>query len=172
MSFSDKRHLKIYGQRTRDGRIAFGGRGAPYHLGSMVKPEFDIDDRVHTMLRGILIDLFPALRGITFTHAWGGNLGIPRDWMPSASFDRQTCLAQAGGYVGDGVATSNLAGRTLSELVLGVSDSHLVSLPWVQRHSPRWEVEPLCWVGVNAVTAVFAAAVRTEVVSANTGRGG
>ena len=161
-TFSDKRHLKIYGQRTRDGRIAFGGRGAPYHFGSTVKPEFDIDDRVHTMLRGILIDLFPALRAITFTHAWGGNLGIPRDWMPSASFDRQTGLAQAGGYVGNGVATSNLAGRTLRDLVLAVSDSDLVSLPWVQRHSPRWEVEPLRWVGVNAVTAVFATADRTE----------
>ena len=114
------------------------------------------------MLRGILIDLFPALRAITFTHAWGGNLGIPRDWMPSASFDRQTGLAQAGGYVGNGVATSNLAGRTLRDLVLAVSDSDLVSLPWVQRHSPRWEVEPLRWVGVNAVTAVFATADRTE----------
>src|SRR5215831_3469977 len=40
-TFSDLRHLIIYGQRTADGRLAFGGRGAPYHLGSAVRPSFD-----------------------------------------------------------------------------------------------------------------------------------
>jgi glycine/D-amino acid oxidase-like deaminating enzyme len=161
-TFSDKRHLRIYGQRTRDGRIAFGGRGAPYHWGSAVRPEFDTDDRVHAMLRRILVDLFPELRDLRFTHAWGGNLGIPRDWYPSVRFDRATGLAEAGGYVGDGVATSNLAGRTLRDAILGTTGSPLLELPWVQRESPRWEVEPLRWLGVNAATAVFATADRTE----------
>ena len=161
-TFSDKRHLRIYGQRTPDGRIAFGGRGAPYHWGSAVRPEFDVDDRVHRMLRRILVDLFPELDGVGFTHAWGGNLGIPRDWYPSVRFDRATGLATAGGYVGDGVATANLAGRTLRDAILGVSGSPLLDLPWVDRTSPRWEVEPLRWMGVNAVTALFAVADRTE----------
>ena len=40
-TFSDLRHLIIYGQRTADGRFAFGGRGAPYHLGSSVRPSYD-----------------------------------------------------------------------------------------------------------------------------------
>jgi glycine/D-amino acid oxidase-like deaminating enzyme len=166
-TFSDKRHLRIYGQRTRDGRLAFGGRGAPYHWGSAVRPEFDTDDRVHAMLRRILVDLFPELEGIGFTHAWGGNLGIPRDWTPSVRFDRTTGLAEAGGYVGDGVATSNLAGRALRDLILGTTGSPLLDLPWVQRSSPRWEPEPLRWIGVNAATALFAVADRTE---ARTGR--
>jgi glycine/D-amino acid oxidase-like deaminating enzyme len=166
-TFSDKRHMRIYGQRTRDGRLAFGGRGAPYHWGSAVRPEFDTDDRVHAMLRRVLVDLFPELGGVGFTHAWGGNLGIPRDWYPSVRFDRASGLAEAGGYVGDGVATSNLAGRTLRDAILGVSGSPLLDLPWVERSSPRWEVEPLRWLGVNAVTALFAVADRSE---ARTGR--
>ena len=87
-TFSDKRHLRIYGQRTADGRLAFGGRGAPYHFGSRVEPAFDHDARVHQMLRDILIELFPVIRDAAFTHAWGGNLGIPRDWYPSVGFDR------------------------------------------------------------------------------------
>ncbi|MBA3294063.1 MAG: FAD-dependent oxidoreductase, partial [Geodermatophilaceae bacterium] len=118
-TFSDKRHLRIYGQRTADGRIAFGGRGAPYHPGSRVRPSFDLDPRVHAMLRGVLRDLLPAVDGVCFTHAWGGNLGIPRDWYPSLSYDRASGLAHAGGYVGDGVATANLAGRTLADLITG-----------------------------------------------------
>jgi glycine/D-amino acid oxidase-like deaminating enzyme len=160
-TFSDKRHLRIYGQRTADGRIAFGGRGAPYHFGSRVRPEFDQDARVHAMLKHILIDLFPALRDVAFTHTWGGNLGIPRDWYPSVSYEKTTGFATAGGYVGDGVATANLGGRTLADMICG-GESDLTSLPWAQRISPRWEPEPLRWIGVNLGTGVFALADRTE----------
>lgn len=160
-TFSDKRHLRIYGQRTADGRLAFGGRGAPYHFGSRIEPEFDRDRRVHGMLRRILRDLFPALAAVPFTHAWGGNLGIPRDWYPSVALDRATGLAHAGGYVGDGVATAALAGRTLAHLLTGI-ESELTSLPIVGRTSRSWEPEPLRWLGVNAGTVLFATADRSE----------
>jgi glycine/D-amino acid oxidase-like deaminating enzyme len=160
-TFSDKRHLRIYGQRTAGGRIAFGGRGAPYHFGSRVKPEYDTDARVHAMLRRILVDLFPPLDGVRFTHEWGGNLGIPRDWYPTVHFDRTTGLAHAGGYVGDGVATANLAGRTLAAEILDLDDD-LRTLPWLRRRSPKWEPEPLRWLGVNGGTAAFTIADRTE----------
>ena len=70
------------------------------------------------LLRATLIELFPALAGVGFTHSWGGPLGIARDWHPSVGFDRTTGLGWAGGYVGDGVSTTNLAGRTLADLVL------------------------------------------------------
>lgn len=160
-TFSDKRHLRIYGQRTTSGRIAFGGRGAPYHFGSRIDPSYDRDERVHAMLRQILVELFPQVDGVEFTHAWGGNLGIPRDWYPSVGYDRSTGLAQAGGYVGDGVATANLAGRTLAAEILDL-DSPVRALPWLRRQSPRWEPEPLRWIGVNAGTLAFTAADRAE----------
>jgi glycine/D-amino acid oxidase-like deaminating enzyme len=148
-TFSDHRHLIIYGQRTADDRLVFGGRGAPYHLGSRVSPAFDRDRRVFAGLHGTLLDLFPVLTGTRFTHAWGGPLGIPRDWCASVGLDRETGLAWAGGYVGDGVSTTNLAGRTLRDLILSRS-TELTGLPWVGHRSPRWEPEPLRWLGVNA----------------------
>ncbi|WP_242680042.1 FAD-binding oxidoreductase [Nocardioides sp. IC4_145] len=148
-TFSDHRHLVIYGQRTADDRLAFGGRGAPYHLGSRVSPAFDRDERVFAGLHATLVDLFPVLAGTRVTHAWGGPLGIARDWCASVGLDRRTGLAWAGGYVGDGVATTNLAGRTLRDLVLG-HDTELVRLPWVGHRSPAWEPEPLRWLGINA----------------------
>jgi glycine/D-amino acid oxidase-like deaminating enzyme len=160
-TFSDKRHLRIYGQRTADGRLAFGGRGAPYHFGSRVSPRFDRDSGVHAMLRCILVELFPVIRDIEFTHAWGGNLGIPRDWFPSVTYDRPTGFAQAGGYVGDGVATANLAGRTLAAEILDV-DNEIRELPWVGHRSPKWEPEPLRWLGVNTDTLAMAVADRAE----------
>jgi glycine/D-amino acid oxidase-like deaminating enzyme len=148
-TFTDHRHLIIYGQRTADGRLAFGGRGAPYHLGSRIRPDYDRDRGVHARLLETLVDLFPVLAGTRVTHAWGGPLGIPRDWCASVGLDHGTGLGWAGGYVGDGVATSNLAGRTLRDLVLG-RDTDLTRLPWVGHRSRAWEPEPLRWLGINA----------------------
>lgn len=147
-TFSDGRNLIIYGQRTADNRIAFGGRGAPYHFGSAIRDEFDRHPTVHAELRKILVDLFPILDDVPITHTWGGPLGIARDWWASVGFDPRTGLAWAGGYVGDGVGTSHLAGRTLSDLILGHS-TELTTLPWVDHHSRRWEIEPLRWLGTN-----------------------
>jgi len=148
-TFGDLRNLIIYGQRTADGRMVFGGRGAPYHLGSAVRPSFDRVPAVFAALRSTLADLFPALGDVKVTHAWGGPIGVPRDWCASAGLDRSTGLGWAGGYVGDGVATTNLAGRTLADLVTG-SDSQITRLPWVGHRSPSWEAEPLRWLGMNA----------------------
>ena len=147
--FADHRHVVIYGQRTVDDRLAFGGRGAPYHFRSRVRPEFDHDARVFADLRATLTDLLPQLEGVEFTHAWGGPLGIARDWQPSVGHDPSTGLGWAGGYVGDGVAASNLAGRTLADLVLGRA-TPITQLPWVGHRSRRWEPEPARWVGINA----------------------
>lgn len=160
-TFADHRHMIIYGQRTADDRIAFGGRGAPYHYGSAVSPGFDSDHAVHALLRETLIELFPDLAGARFSHSWGGPLGIPRDWYSSVGYDRTSGLAWAGGYVGDGVATSNLAGRTLADLITG-RESDLTTLPWVNHRSPRWEPEPLRWLGVNAGLWTMKLADRSE----------
>jgi glycine/D-amino acid oxidase-like deaminating enzyme len=160
-TFSDLRHLIIYGQRTADDRLAFGGRGAPYHAGSRIEPGFDRDARVFAGLRATLADLFPGLRGHAFTHAWGGALGIARDWHAGVGLDRSTGIGWAGGYVGDGVGTSNLAGRTLADLILG-RDTELTRLPWVGHRSPRWEPEPLRWLGVNAGLRAMTIADREE----------
>ena len=148
-TFSDHRNLVIYGQRTEDGRIVFGGRGAPYHFRSRILPRFDRKESVFASLRETVTELFPALSEAAFTHEWGGPLGIARDWMASVGLDRDTGVGWAGGYVGDGVTTTNLAGRTLAHLVTG-ADSDLVTLPWVNHRSRKWEPEPFRWLGINA----------------------
>jgi glycine/D-amino acid oxidase-like deaminating enzyme len=160
-TFSDGRHLIIYGQRTADGRLAFGGRGAPYHFGSRIEPGFDRVPSVHAGLWQALVGMFPALAEHQVTHRWGGPLGIPRDWYASCGLDRRSGLAWAGGYVGDGVGTANLAGRTLADLITG-TDSELTRLPWVNHRSRPWEVEPLRWLGANGGLAVMSSADQVE----------
>ncbi len=163
-TFTDHRHLIIYGQRSADDRIVFGGRGAPYHFRSAVKPEFDTEERVFSALRETLAELFPAVEGCAFTHSWGGPLGIARDWMASVGYDVRTGIGWAGGYVGDGVSTTNLAGRTLADLVTGQA-SELTTLPWVNHKSPPWEPEPLRWLGINAGLRAMTVADHEESIT-------
>lgn len=160
-TITDGRHLLIYAQRTADDRIAFGGRGAPYHFGSRISDRFDAEPKVFAELTKVLHQLWPGAAGARITHRWGGVLGVPRDWYSSVGFDRSTGLAWAGGYVGDGVSTSNLAGRTLADLITG-RDTELARLPWVGHRSRSWEPEPLRWIGANAALWTMASADRAE----------
>lgn len=164
--FNDARHLIIYGQRTADDRLAFGGRGARYHFRSKLRSEYDRQPKVHDAVEAILRDLFPELGGARITHRWGGAVALSRDWRPSVFFDRPTGLGDAGGYAGEGVAASNLAGRTLADLVLD-RETDLTRLPWVGHRSRAWEPEPLRWLGANLATSLARTADRVE---ARTGR--
>jgi glycine/D-amino acid oxidase-like deaminating enzyme len=164
-TFTDYRHLLIYGQRTADNRFAFGGRGARYHWGSAIRPGYDRAPRVFEHLRAALGSLFPAVAGTPITHRWGGPLGVPRDWHASVRYDASTGIGAAGGYVGDGLSTTNLAGRTLADLITGTA-SDLTTLPWVGHQSPEWEPEPLRFIGANlGMLAMEAADVEERATS-------
>jgi glycine/D-amino acid oxidase-like deaminating enzyme len=167
--FADFRFLIYYAMHTEDGRIALGGRGAPYHLGSRLSERFERDEQVRRHLSELLVELFPVLAGVRVTHHWGGAIAAPRDWYSSVGLDRESGLAWAGGYIGDGVATSNLAGRTLRDLILGHA-TPLTELPWVGHRSPRWEPEPLRWLGVNAALRAMSSADDVEVASGRPSR--
>lgn len=164
--FGDFRFVIFYAMHTTDGRIALGGRGAPYHYGSRVSEEYERDATVYGHLRTLLGQLFPALGDIRVTHHWGGAVAAPRDWYSSVGLDRATGMAWAGGYVGDGVSTTNLAGRTLCDLIRG-EQTELTRLPWVDHRSPRWEPEPLRWLAVNAALKAMGSA---DDVETRTGR--
>jgi glycine/D-amino acid oxidase-like deaminating enzyme len=163
-TFNDARRLIIYGQRTADGRLAFGGRGARYHFGSRLNPAYERNSSVHDAVTAILLDLFPDLTDHAITHRWGGAVAIPRDWQPSVRFDRNTGMGHAGGYVGDGVAASNLGGRTLADLVLR-KETDLTRLPWVGHQSKAWEPEPLRWIGANLAAQLVPIIDRREAAS-------
>ena len=137
-----------YLSRTEDGRILFGGRGAPYRFGSPIRRAYDRHEPTHARLRAFVREWFPSLAGVGFSHAWGGPLGMPRDWHPTIAFDPATGIATARGYVGHGVSTTNLAGRTLADLITG-ERSPLMDLPLVNHRSPNWEIEPFRWIGVR-----------------------
>jgi glycine/D-amino acid oxidase-like deaminating enzyme len=160
-TLGDLAHAYCYLQRTADGRIAIGGRGVPYRFGSQTDNDGTTQPQTIDALREILVRLFPSTRDVPIAHAWSGVLGVPRDWCSTVGLDPATGLGWAGGYVGHGVATTNLAGRTLRDLILG-NDTELTGLPWVGRSVRQWEPEPFRWLGVHAMYMTYRAADRQE----------
>jgi len=167
-TFGDGRRVVIYGQRTLDGRLAFGGR-AGYFFGSRRIPVIPGDAQVFDRVEASLKALLPQVEGYEITHRWGGCMGVPRHWRPSVTFDRQTGLGSAGGYVGEGVAASNLAGRVLTDLVLE-RDTPESRLAWVNDSAPRWEPEPLRWVGAKSIEFFGSRADASEFASGRPSR--
>ncbi|HET7439715.1 MAG TPA: FAD-dependent oxidoreductase [Terriglobales bacterium] len=143
-----------YLTRTADGRILFGSRGAPYRFGSLISDQQDRHLETHSRIQRTVVEWFPMIEGIKFTHNWGGPVGMPRDWMPMANFDSATRIASARGYTGQGVSTTNLTGRILAELIFGKKTA-LTALPVAQRTSPNWESEPLRWLAVRYAQNAF-----------------
>ncbi len=160
-TLGDFAHVYMYAQRTADDRIAFGGRGVPYRHGSRVDTDGATQERTIATLTALLRRFFPAAADAPIDHAWAGVLGVPRDWAATVGLDARTGIGWAGGYVGTGVTATNLAGRTLADLVLG-RDTELVRLPWVGHRAKRWEVEPLRWLAVNAIYTAYGTADRIE----------
>ena len=151
---ADEAHVFVYLQRTADGRIAIGGRGVPYRYGSRTDGDGKTAARTVAALREKLGAMFPPAREAELEHAWSGVLGVARDWCVTVGADREHGLAWAGGYVGEGVAAANLAGRTLRDLVLG-EDTPLTRSPWVGDAPRRWEPEPLRWAGIRTTYLLY-----------------
>jgi glycine/D-amino acid oxidase-like deaminating enzyme len=157
----DSRHLFFYAQRTPDGRIAMGGRGAPYAFGSPIAAGSERNDEVRKRLVRALVRHFPAAEEAEITHHWGGPLAVPRDWSMSVDYDKASGFGTAGGYSGHGVVASNISGRTMAHLVTGIP-SEITTLPWVGHQSRRWEPEPLRFLASRAIVRVLERADRVE----------
>ena len=147
-AFNDMRNLLVYAQMTSDHRLVIGGRGAPYHFGSKISPQYDLVDSVHIKIRETINDFFPSLKNLQVTHRWGGALAVARNWYPSVGVNENKSMAWAGQYTGDGVAMSNLAGRILRNLILGIEDP-INTLPFINKPTKLWVPEPFRWIGVN-----------------------
>ena len=148
-TFGDARRITTYGQRTLDGRLAFGCR-VGYRYGSRILRRIESQDPALAGVEATLRALLPAIGDARITHGWGGVLGAPRHGRPFVTFDRDSGLGAVGGYSGEGVAASNLAGRILADLVLERS-TPLVRLAWVDDVPRKWPVEPFRWLGTKAM---------------------
>jgi glycine/D-amino acid oxidase-like deaminating enzyme len=156
-TLGDTAHGFFYAQRTVEGRIAIGGRSVPYRFGSRTDVDGRVPERTIKHLTATLHTILPQVRDVPIAHGWCGVLAVPRDWEAGIVLAKATGMGWAGGYVGHGVTATNLAGRTLADLVLDRA-TPLTELPWVGHRSRNWEPEPLRWLGVRGMYLAYKAA--------------
>jgi len=148
-----------YAQRTLDDRLVFGARGG-YRFGGRLRSDFQLTEDEIGLRRRLMESLFPSLRGVHLSHAWGGNLGMARRFRPHMLCDKQQGIALAGGFGGEGVGATHLAGQTLADLILE-RDTSRVDQPWVLREKSlnalaSWEPEPCRWIAYKGIMSAFA----------------
>ncbi len=148
-TFGDWRRVTVYGQRTADGRVAFGGRGI-YAYGSKARTRFESGEPIFDRVRGAMLSLIPQLESAEITHRWGGPLGVPRDGRTRVGRSSASGLFFGGGYVGEGVMGAYWIGSTLADLILE-KRTHRTEADWLREDFPLWEPEPFRWMGVTAV---------------------
>ena len=150
-------HPFLHLQHTEDRRITIGGADnrLPYYYGSRPNPDGNAIPAVAEHFRRLLVKLFPQLADTRIDRSWAGVFGVTHHWAPCVQFDKAAGTAWAGGYVGEGVAASNLAGRTLADLITG-ADTEITHLPWVGEPPRNWEPEPLRSIGAFGIWAVRA----------------
>jgi glycine/D-amino acid oxidase-like deaminating enzyme len=149
-------HTYFYGQRTADGRIAIGGRGKPYRFNSALDANGEVDAGTVRALESMLRDIFPGLR-VPTAHAWCGVLGVTRDWSPFIEHNREQRVVQIGGFAGQGLTATYLGGHAIAEMILPDTEQTTAEA-WARSRPRKWEVEPLRWIGSNALYKVYALA--------------
>jgi glycine/D-amino acid oxidase-like deaminating enzyme len=163
-TFAEGSHLINYAQRTADNRIAIGGRGATYPFGSKLKSAKENTTHVHAHLRELVQQWFPVLKGVRFTHSWGGAVAITRDWEPYVQFDPESGFGRLGGYAGDGVTMSYVAAKIIANLIKNTSNP-ITQLHFVNRELRSWEPEPLRYFAVNSLVKLSGLADTEEKIT-------
>ncbi len=149
-TFAEGSHLINYAQRTADNRLAIGGRGARYPFKSKRSSTIENSSKTHEALRNLAKRWFPQLKDIKFTHSWGGAIAITRDWEPYVRWDNHRGYGELGGYAGDGMTMTYLAGKAMAAEVLD-NQSEVRDLHFVNRRSRNWEFEPIRYLAINAL---------------------
>lgn len=163
-TFAEGSHLINYAQRTADNRLAIGGRGATYPFGSKLQNQKEMTESVHENIKNLARKWFPQLQSVEFTHAWGGAVAITRDWEPYVQFDEASGFGRLGGYAGDGVTMSFLAGKIMAALITNQSID-ITHLHFVNRKIRKWEPEPLRYLAVNSLVKLSGIADKEESIT-------
>jgi len=137
----DARNLVHYYRLTADNRLLMGGGDIGIAYGHDM--EKDREEANFQHLEQHVVEIFPSLKSVRFTHRWGGPVAIPVDMAPVLGYLGEDKRAVYGlGYVGHGVAMSHYNGWTLAELLLG-RETERTTVFFVNRKTIPWPPEPL-----------------------------
>jgi glycine/D-amino acid oxidase-like deaminating enzyme len=144
----DARNLMHYYRLTADNRLLMGGRDIALSYGADM--DRDLNDDIFSALEKDVVDTFPQLRGISFTHRWGGPISSTLDISPAIGHVGDKNMVYSLSYVGHGVSMAHLNGRLLSDLILE-QKTPLTDVFFVNRRTIPLPPEPFRRIIASAI---------------------
>jgi glycine/D-amino acid oxidase-like deaminating enzyme len=108
-----------YYRKTADNRILWGGYDVVYHRGRKIRPEYDQNTETFERLADHFFAAHPSLRGIKFSHAWGGMIDMSTKFVSFQGLAMGGKVSYSSGYTGLGVASTRFGAAVMLDLLAG-----------------------------------------------------
>lgn len=158
---SDAAHFFHYYRLTADNRILWGGYDIVHHYGGRVRPEYEQRPETFHKLAEHFLETFPQLRGIRFSHTWGGVIDTCSRFSVFFGDAYDGRLAYAAGYTGLGVGATRFGAQVLLDRLDGL-DTERTRLRMVREKPLPFPPEPVRSIGIELTLRATASADRNE----------
>ena len=145
---SDAGNQFHYYRLTKDNEILWGGYDAIYNFRGKVRQEYETDAETYAHLAEAFLETFPQLKGIKFTHGWGGAIDTCSRFSPFWGQAHRGRVAYVLGYTGLGVASTRFGAQVMLDLLDGV-DNERTRLRMVRKKPMPFPPEPFRFIFIR-----------------------
>ena len=145
---SDAGNQFHYYRLTKDNEILWGGYDAIYNFRGKVRQEYETDAETYAHLAQAFLETFPQLKGIKFTHGWGGAIDTCSRFSPFWGQAHRGRVAYVLGYTGLGVASTRFGAQVMLDILDGV-DNERTRLRMVRKKPMPFPPEPFRFIFIR-----------------------
>ena len=145
---SDAGNQFHYYRLTKDNEILWGGYDAIYNFRGKVRLEYETDAQTYAHLAEAFLETFPQLKGIKFTHGWGGAIDTCSRFSPFWGTAYKGRVAYVLGYTGLGVGSTRFGAQVMLDLLDGV-DNERTQLRMVRTKPMPFPPEPFRFIFIR-----------------------
>ena len=134
-----------YYRLTKENEILWGGYDAIYNFRGKVRSEYETSAETYAHLAEAFLETFPQLKGIKFTHGWGGAIDTCTRFTQFWGRAHRGRVAYVMGYTGLGVGSSRFGAQVMLDLLDGV-DNERTQLSMVRKKPIPFPPEPFKFI--------------------------
>jgi glycine/D-amino acid oxidase-like deaminating enzyme len=137
-----------YYRLTKDNEILWGGYDAIYNFRGKVRHEYETNAETYAHLAQAFLETFPQLKGIKFTHGWGGAIYTCSRFTQFWGQAYRGKVAYVMGYTGLGVGASRFGAQVMLDLLDG-EDNERTRLSMVRKKPIPFPPEPFKFIFIR-----------------------
>ena len=137
-----------YYRLTKDNEILWGGYDAIYNFRGKVRHEYETSAETYAHLAQAFLETFPQLKGIKFTHGWGGAIDTCSRFTQFWGKAYRGKVAYVMGYTGLGVGASRFGAQVMLDLLDG-EDNERTRLSMVKKKPLPFPPEPFKFIFIR-----------------------